>query len=58
MTYTPRLRTFNDTVTQLRRELTKAEDDYLELRDREKKLGVADAEGDADLANKYRMKEA
>lgn len=57
MSYTPRLKAFSDTVRQLRRELTKAEDDYLELREREKKLGAAAAEGDAELAEQYGMRD-
>lgn len=54
---TPRLKMFTDSVTQLRRELAKAEDDYLELSDRDKRLGTLREESDRDLAEKYRMRE-
>lgn len=54
---TPRLKLFGDTVKTLRRELAAAEDDYLELSDRDKKLARLREESDADLAAKYRMKE-
>lgn len=55
MTYTPRLQALTSSVKQLRRELVKAEDDLLELRDREKRLAAIRAEGDADLAAQYGM---
>jgi hypothetical protein len=55
MTFTPRLQRFDSSVTNLRRELAKAEDDYLELGNREKRLSAAAAEGDAELAEKYGM---
>lgn len=57
MTYTPRLQAFDGAVKQLRRELTKAEDDFLELRDREKRLRAVAAEGDRELAEQYGLKE-
>jgi hypothetical protein len=57
VTYTPRLQAFGGSVTKLRRELTGAEDDLLELRDREKRLGAIEAESDQELAEHYRMRE-
>lgn len=57
MTHTPRLKAFDGSVKQLRRELVAAEDDLLELTDREKRLGAIRRESDADLAAKYGMKE-
>ena len=57
MTYTPRLQAFGGSVSKLRRELTKAEDDLLELRDREKRLGAIEIESDQELAEQYGMRE-
>lgn len=57
MTHTARLKAFDSSVKELRRELVAAEDDLLELTDREKRLGAIRHESDADLAAKYGMKE-
>ncbi|WP_166509588.1 hypothetical protein [Blastococcus sp. TF02-8] len=57
MTYTPRLQAFGGAVSKLQRELTKAEDDLLELRDREKRLGAMETESDQELAAQYGMGE-
>ena len=57
MSYTPRLEAFGGSVKKLRRELAKAEDDLLELTDRNKRLAAIDAEGDRDLAEQYGMRE-
>lgn len=57
MTYTPRLQAFDSAARKLRRELTQAEDDLLELRDREKRLAAVRQEGDAELAEKYGIRE-
>lgn len=53
MTHTPRLKAFDSSVKKLRRELVGAEDDYLELSDRDKRLGALSDEGDRDLTEKY-----
>lgn len=57
MTFTPRLQMFDGSVKKLRRELVAAEDDLLELRDREKRMAAIDSEGDQDLAEQYGMRE-
>jgi hypothetical protein len=57
MTFTQRLQAFDSSSRRLRRELTKAEDDLLELRDREKRMAAIRAEGDAELAEQYGMRE-
>jgi hypothetical protein len=57
MSYAPRLAAFGGSVKKLRRELAKAEDDLLELTDRNKRLAAMDAEGDRDLAEQYGMGE-
>jgi len=53
MTYTPNLRALEAAVGHLREELTATDDDVLALRDREKRLAVMEAEGDANLAAHY-----
>ena len=55
MTYTPRLQMFDSSARKLRRELVQAEDELLQLRDREKRMADLGDESDAELTDKYRM---
>jgi hypothetical protein len=57
MTYTPRLQMFESSARKLRRELIHAEDDLLALRDREKRMADLGDESDAELADKYGMRD-
>jgi hypothetical protein len=56
MSYTTNLRALEAELSRLRQALTVADDDLLELRDREKRLAALDNEGTAELAAKYGLK--
>jgi hypothetical protein len=53
MSYTANLRALEAELARFRQALTAADDDLLELRDREKRLASLDNEGTAEIASQY-----
>ena len=51
--YTANLKALDAALVSLRKGLTRADDDLLELRDRERRLAALEDEGDNDLTAQY-----